>query len=159
MPAHQSPSANDSGRIPRKRQARLDDNGEPAGVPAPKKRKSVEKDGPKKKGPAKKKTESSAPLKKTPSVEIPASDNDTNEANGTKAQETVVIVSSDDEEDVAEAVELEAPEEDDEAQLGAYSNLFSYIKVAELVITKRECPKSGPHLFTCSLKKLPKLSI
>ena len=152
MPAHQSPSANDSGRIPRKRQARLDDNGEPAGVPAPKKRKSVEKDGPKKKGPANKKTQSSAPLKKTPSAEIPASDHDTNEADG-----TIVIVSSDDEEDVAEAVE--APEEDDEAQLGAYSNLYSYIKVAELGKTKRECPKSGPHPFTCSLKKLPKSSI
>jgi hypothetical protein len=40
-------------RIPCKHQARLDDNGEPAGVPAPKKKKSADQDGPKKKVPAK----------------------------------------------------------------------------------------------------------
>jgi hypothetical protein len=55
-------------RIPRKRQARLDDNGEPARVPAPKKIKSAEKNGQKKKVPAKaqpeKKKNPSVPLKK-----------------------------------------------------------------------------------------------
>ena len=54
-------TAND--RNPRKHQARLDDNGEPAGVPAPKKTKSVERIGPKKKVPAK-----TRPEKKTVSM-------------------------------------------------------------------------------------------
>jgi hypothetical protein len=107
-------------RIPRKRQARLDDNGEPAGVPAPKKIKSADKNGQKKKSPAKaqqeKKKTPSVPLKKTPSIEIPASNPTTPPT--TPPEPKVVVVSSDDE-DIAEI--LEAPEEDAEAQLGAYS--------------------------------------
>ena len=74
MPPDPHPTASE--RIPRKRQARLDDNGEPAGVPALKKMKSVEKNVAKKNLPAKtrpeKKNNSSAPPKKTSSIEIPA---------------------------------------------------------------------------------------
>ena len=103
-------------RIPRKRQARLDDNGEPARVPAPKKIKSADNNGQKKKLPAKaqpeKKKTPSVPLMKTPSIEIPAS-------NPTTPPEPKVVVVSSDDEDIAEI--FEAPEEDAEAQLGAYS--------------------------------------
>jgi hypothetical protein len=125
---------------PRKRQARLDDNGEPAGVPALKKMKSVEKNGPKKTAPAKTRQEKnktpSVPLKMTPSIEIPArlareSSRDsvvTRKTNATSPPETVIVESSDDEdiEDIPEA-----PEEDAEAQLGAYySTLFSNRKIS-----------------------------
>jgi hypothetical protein len=122
QPTDPQPTAND--RVPRKRQARLDDNGEPAGVPALKKMKSVEKNGQIKKVPVKTRPEkkTAAPLKKTPSAEItttqPASD-----SNGTNPPETVVVVSSDDEDAVVEIPE--EPEEEAEAQLGAYSNLLS----------------------------------
>jgi hypothetical protein len=118
QPTDPQPTVND--RIPRKRQARLDDNGEPAGVPALKKMKSVEKNGQVKKVPVKKRT--AAPLKKTPSAEIAATQPASN-SNGTTPPETVVVVSSDDEEAVVEI--LEEPEEDAEAQLGAYSTLLS----------------------------------
>jgi hypothetical protein len=125
-PTEPQKTAND--RIPRKRQARLDDNGEPAGLPAPKKKKSVENNGPKKAIPAKprpqKKNNNPAPLQKTPSVEIPvtASESDVtmNTTDTTEPPETVIVVSSDDD----DLGVPEAPEEDAEAQLGAYSALF-----------------------------------
>ena len=55
MPAHPTnpqPTPNEI-RNPRKRQARLDDNGEPAGVPVPKKVKSAGQNRQKKKLPTK----------------------------------------------------------------------------------------------------------
>ena len=82
----------------RKRQARLDDNGEPAGVPVPKKMKSVEKNGPPKKKPTNLKTRpekkdsssvTTAPVKRTPTVETPASGTDT------KPPEPAVVESED----------------------------------------------------------------
>ena len=67
--------------LPRKRQAPLDDNGEPVTIPASKKKKSVEQARPKKKEPAKSQaktkekrtvstTVSKAPVKRKPSVEM-----------------------------------------------------------------------------------------
>jgi hypothetical protein len=107
------PSAN--GHIPRKRQARLDDNGEPAGLPALKKMKSVENNGSKKKLPAKTSPENNnstpAPLKKTHSVDTDV----TIKSNTTSPPETVIVV-SDDDDDISAVPE--APEEDAEAQLG-----------------------------------------
>ena len=124
-PTDPQPTAND--RVSRKRQARLDDNGEPIGLPAPKKKKSVENDGRKKEVPAKTRPEKNnnpAPLKKTPSVEIPvtASELDVTGNATTKPSKTVVVVSSDDDEEVLEVPE--APEEDAEVQLGAHSAVF-----------------------------------
>ena len=54
-------------RIPCKRQAQLDDNGELAGVPASKKAKSAGQNGPKKKTPTKMRTE---PKKTVPSKTV-----------------------------------------------------------------------------------------
>jgi len=120
QPTNPQPTANE--RIPRKRQARLDDNGEPAGVPAPKKMKSVEKNGQKKTAPTKARPEK----KKTPSIEMPANDSDTRETNATGPPEAVVVESSDDE----DIKILEAPKEDAELQLGANSTLFSNRKIS-----------------------------
>jgi len=128
QPTNPQPTANE--RIPRKRQARLDDNGEPAGVPAPKKMKSVEKNGQKKTAPTKarpeKKKTALVPIKETPSIEMPANDSDTRETNATSPPEAVVVESSDDE----DIKILEAPKEDAELQLGANSTLFSNRKIS-----------------------------
>lgn len=115
-------------RMPRKRQARLDDNGEPAGVPASKKMKSAEQNGQKKK-PTKTRPEKNrnsskiaiAPSQKKASVETGVANNSEDSRNRTNPQEPsepVTIESSDDEADVIEMPE--APEEDDEAELGVY---------------------------------------
>ena len=70
---------------------------------------------------------SAAPVKKTLSTEIPASG-----TNATKAPAPMVVESESlDDEDVE--VMPQAPEEDAEAELGTYSNLFSNRKVAELI--------------------------
>ena len=53
MPAQLPNLQQTDNRIPCKCQARLDDNGEPAGVPASKKAKSAGQNGPKKKTPTK----------------------------------------------------------------------------------------------------------
>ena len=124
-------------RNPRKRQARLDDNGEPAGVPAPKKVKSAQQNGQKKRKPTKtsagkKKTMASA--KNTPSIETGVSDpvdKTTNCQEPTvNRQEPPVnrqkptIVESDSESSSSDVVVVveddKEPEEDDEAELGAY---------------------------------------
>ena len=89
----------------------------------PKKNKSAEKNRQKKKVPAKaqpeKKKTPSVPLKKTPSIKIPASD--TSKANQTSPPtyppEPVIVSSSD--EDIMEI--LEETEEEAEAQLGIQS--------------------------------------
>jgi hypothetical protein len=155
-PTDPQPTANE--RIPRKRQARLDDNGEPAGLPAPKKIKSIEKNGPKKAVPAKTRPEKkiNPALRKTASVEIPVTSSslDVTKNTTTEPSETVVVVSSDDDDDVVHDVDVpEAPEEDPEAQLGAYSALFLNINSA-LNKFKLGWQKNGPHPFMCSLKQL-----
>lgn len=133
MPPDPHPTASE--RIPRKRQARLDDNGEPAGVPALKKMKSVEKNVAKKNLPAKtrpeKKNNSSAPPKKTSSIEIPAARGSdvTKNTNATVVTnppepELQVIETTDDDDNNVEEVVPEVPEEDAEAQLGGYSSVF-----------------------------------
>ena len=124
-----------SSHIPCKQQARLDDNGEPAGVPAAKKVKSTNKIGQKKKVPLKtlaqpeKKNSATsvsaapAPAKKKLSVKIGvlASDpGDSDEDNTNSQLEEPVIVDSSDEVEV-----IEEPAEDDEAQLGVYPSLLS----------------------------------
>ena len=110
-----NPTADDI-RIPRKRQARLDDNGEPAGVPASKKVKSAPENGQKKRKPAKrspaKKKKATVPAKNTPPVEIGISDP---VDKATDLQEPAI--DSDDEIVIVETEE--EPEEDDEAELGA----------------------------------------
>lgn len=129
---------------PRKRQARLDDNGEPVILPASKKRKSAEQNGQKKKVPAKKRPDNKRTVSKTvsvapekPSVEIEDSDNPRNtpkdaDTSNPQVPEVVQVESSgsefdDDETDVVmpkkKASVMEEPEEDDEAELGPY--LFS----------------------------------
>lgn len=118
-------------RHPRKRQARLDDNGEPAGVPAPKKVKSAQQNGQKKRKPAKtsagkKKTTASA--KNTPSVETGVSD----PVDKTTNRQEPTVVGSDSEssdDNVAVVEDDKEPEEDDEAELGAYllsNKIISY---------------------------------
>lgn len=118
-------------RNPRKRQARLDDNGEPAGVPAPKKVKSAQQNGQKKRKPAKtsagkKKTTASA--KNTPSVETGVSD----PVDKTTNRQEPTVVGSDSEssdDNVAVVEDDKEPEEDDEAELGAYllsNKIISY---------------------------------
>lgn len=120
--------------IPHKQQARLDDNGEPAGVPAAKKVKSTEQIGQKKKVPHKTRPEktnpaasvSAAPAKKNLSVKIgilasDSDDSDKNNKNNTNSQfEESVVVDSSDEVEV-----IEEPAKDDEAQLDAYLTLLS----------------------------------
>jgi hypothetical protein len=145
MPEQQTDPPDDI-RMPRKRQARLDDNGEPAGVPVSKKVKLAGKNGQKNKAPAKTRpqnkktgpkitsatTSAVAPAKKKTSAvtaeiepELANNSDDTRGKNdGTNPQEAVVVGSSDDEimEDDVEIVEkhLEEEEEDDEAELGVY---------------------------------------
>ena len=136
MPSQDSPSDPTSTmtadiRNPRKRQARLDDNGEPAGVPAPKKVKSAQQNGQKKRKPAKtsagkKKTTASA--KNTPSVETGVSDPVDKTTN--RQEPTVVGSDSESSDDNVPVVEDDKePEEDDEAELGAYllsNKIISY---------------------------------
>jgi hypothetical protein len=116
-------------RNPRKRQARLDDNGEPAGVPAPKKVKSAQQNGQKKKKPTKTsagKKKSTAPAKNTPSVETGVSDpvdKTTNRQEPPVNRQEPTAVGSDSsssDDDVVVVEDDEEPEEDDEAELGAY---------------------------------------
>ena len=95
----------DDTRIPRKRQARLDDNGEPAGVPASKKMRPADENGQKKR-----------PAKKRPEKQRNTS-HDTRDGTQ-EPSEPINVDSSDDEMDVIE--KPEKPEEDDKAQLGVY---------------------------------------
>lgn len=118
-------------RNPRKRQARLDDNGEPAGVPAPKKVKSAQQNGPKKKKPAKRsavKKRSTASAKNTPSVETEVSD----AVDKTTNRQEPMVVESDSDSSSSDAVVVvdddEEPEEDDEAELGVYLTICYRIK-------------------------------
>ena len=109
-------------RNPRKRQARLDDNGEPAGVPAPKKVKSAQQNGQKKKKPTKTsagKKKSTAPAKNTPSVETGVSD-PVDKMTNRQEPTAVGSNSSSSDDDVVVVEDDEEPEEDDEAELGAY---------------------------------------
>jgi hypothetical protein len=122
QPTSPQPNADDI-RIPRKRQARLDDNGEPAGVPASKKMRSAEENRQKKKIPAKTRPEKQRNTSKTvqqkTSVEIGVTKDSHDTRNGTQEPSELVDVESSDDE--ADAIEIpEEPEEDDEAQLGVY---------------------------------------
>jgi hypothetical protein len=133
MPAHPTnpqPTPNED-RIPRKRQARLDDNGEPAGAPVAKKAKSAGTNGQKKKLPAKKRPDNSkktpravAPAKKKTSNETEAANdsNDTRKDNdGTNLHEPAFVGSSDEADNsVIDIDSDDEPEEDDEAELGMY---------------------------------------
>ena len=115
MPAQPPNLQQTDNHIPCKCQARLDDNGELAGVPASKKAKSAGQNGPKKKNPTKTQTEpkktvpskmvTMAPLaaKKKPSVESDSDDIRNANASGTNPQEPPAVVeSSDDKEEVVE---------------------------------------------------------
>ena len=89
QPSNPQPTPNES-RVPRKRQARLDDNGEPAGVPVAKKLKSVSQNRQKKTLPAKTRPDTQkenpkavAPAKKKPSVRREASANDSDDTRET----------------------------------------------------------------------------
>jgi hypothetical protein len=115
---------------PRKRQARIDDNGEPVSFPASKKMKSAETNGEKEKVPTKssktrpqkKKTApKTAPAKRKPSasIEIDSDDN----LNDSDLEDTPKVADGsdavvDEDPDVVDVPEI--PEEDDEAELGPY---------------------------------------
>ena len=121
-PQPTNPQTTNDNSLPRKRQALLDDNGEPVSLPASKKKKSAEQTGPKKKVPTKpqvkpkgkgtvSKTVSNAPAKIKPSVEV----EEVAVANGPEAPLTVEYS---DDEDVN--MIPEENEEKDEAELGPY---------------------------------------
>ena len=132
MPAHPTTtnpqSTPNEARNPRKRQARLDDNGEPAGVPRPvaKRVKSAGQNGQKKKLPAKTRRDNpknlpkavARPPKKTSvEKEVVNDSDDTMKTNdGTNLPEPDLVESSDEEGSVIEIDD--EPEEDDEAELG-----------------------------------------
>ena len=129
QPSNPQPTPNES-RVPRKRQARLDDNGEPAGVPVAKKLKSASQNGQKKTLPAKtrpdtqkKKPKAVAPAKKKPSVRIEASANDSDDTRETDERTNLpdpMLVESSNEADSSDIEVIEPPEEDDEAELGMH---------------------------------------
>lgn len=120
QPSNPKPTADDI-RIPCKRQARLDENSEPAGVPASKKMKPAEQNISKKRRPAKTSTKwekkTTPPAKNTPPVETGVSD-PVNKA--TNPHEAAVDGSESSDDDVVIVEKDEEPEEDDEAELGAY---------------------------------------
>ena len=139
---------------PRKRQARIDDNGEPVAFPASKKMKSAEKNGAKEKvitkssktRPQKKKTApKTAPAKRKPSTSIEI-DSDANESESDLEDTPKVADGSDpvvdEDSDVVDVPEN--PEEDDEAELGPYlfsnriisSWFFESTHVKEMVLTR-----------------------
>lgn len=117
-----SPPPADDHRNPRKRQIRLDDNGEPVALPVSKKRKSAaDQNTLKKKLPAKTRAKKKS-VSKTVSVTNDSEDTrytpnvpDETPSDPQEPSEPIIVTSSDDEE-----VEKkhEEPEEDDEAELG-----------------------------------------
>ena len=116
--------------LPRKRQAPLDDNGEPVTLPAIKKKKSVEQNGPKKKVPtksqAKPKGKRTMAVSKTVPSEAPASRKPSEEismatSNNPASEEPLMVESADEEviDNIPDDIP-EEPEESDEAELGMY---------------------------------------
>ena len=142
--------ATTEGRISRKRQAPLNDNGEPVTVPIPKKRRVAQAASTSRPALPKK----VVPIKKKPSVEdtteapvhseqprnprniLEASDGSDDDFDGLPSSATAPM-QVDSDEDVVEIVEKS--EEDDEAELGLY--LLSFLKLSSEIFIVRMSKK------------------